>query len=264
MVRFCSQRIISGELGINACGIQPIMDRDYHTVRERIDYSLMYVAAGSATMYIDSVPHTVNSGEAMLFLPNAKQDYIFHSSDKSVNKWVHFSGTLCKSLDGADARIIKIFSRHEFESNLDRLVHAFSRIDNDKHLLCDGYLRVIIALICESEKRQHDNPNAIQTRIDRVTEYIHAHLNQKIDLNHCAEMCFISRNRFNHIFKEYMGCSPLAYQRNAQIEWAKRYLRDSGMSVGECAEALGFGDVNYFCRLFKKHTGYKPSEYKKL
>ena len=263
MIRFSSARVINDELGINSCGIQPIT-RDSHNTRERVDYSLMYLSSGSATIYINSVPHTMNSGEAILYLPGAKQNYTFHSTGGSVNKWLHFGGTLCSCLDGNDSRIIKIFSRHEFESNLDRLVHAFNRIDNDKDMLCDGYLRVIIALLLESEKRQNDNPNAIQTRIDRVTEYIHSHVNQNININHLAEMCFVSRNRFNHIFKEYMGCSPLSYQRLAQIEWAKRYLRDLGMSVSECAEALGFSDVNYFCRLFKKHTGYKPSEYKKL
>ena len=33
------------------------------------------------------------------------------------------------------------------------------------------------------------------------------------------------------------------------------------MTVGECAESVGYRDVNYFCRVFKKETGVSPKRY---
>jgi len=258
------ERYLDHELGINNCGIQKISDRDYHTVRTRIDYSVMYISEGKATININGNESSVNAGELMLYLPNAKQDFKIYAKDLTVNKWLHFSGRLAKRLDGAPARIIKINSRYEFESNIDRLVKAYYRIDPEKDMLCDGYLRTLLALIIESEKMQDISSNNIQNRLHAVLNYIHIHTNEKIDLDYCAELCYLSRDRFNHVFKDFTGLSPNNYQIKLKIDRAKQYLCDQGMSVGECAETLGFNDVNYFCRLFKKETGYTPSEFKKM
>lgn len=264
MTEYSSQRIITKDLGINNCGIQPLCDCDYHTVRSRIDYTLMYVASGKATVYINNTEFVANKGEAILFLPNAKQDFVFKQKDKSLNKWVHFSGKLCSVLDGQDARIIKISSVHEFESNIDRLIRAYCRVNGEKELLCDGYMRAIIAILTESERKQEYSGNTVKSRLDEVLNYINVHINEQIDFDKCANMCFISRDRFNHIFKEYTGLSPKSYLLQIRIERAKQLLGDLDMSSEECAEMLGFCDVNHFCRTFKKRTGYTPKQFKKI
>ena len=264
MATFSTERHLEHDLGINNCGIQTLGDRDYHTVRTRIDYTVMYVSSGKALMNVDGKEYTVSQGELMLYLPNAKQDFVFRADDHSENFWLHFSGKLGEILSGVPARIVKINSRYEFESNFKRLVKAYHRIDSEKELLCDGYIRTLLALIAESEKQQNSGANIVQNRLYEVLNHIHIHTNENIDLDHCAELCFLSRDRFNHVFKEYTGLSPKNYQIKLRIDRAKQYLCDLGMSVSECAETLGFNDVNYFCRLFKKETGYTPTEFKKM
>ena len=64
------------------------------------------------------------------------------------------------------------------------------------------------------------------------------------------------------MFKEQTGYPPLQYINKLRIERAKQLLADAGLSVSECAETLGFTDVNYFSRLFRKFTGVSPSKYK--
>ncbi len=92
---------------------------------------------------------------------------------------------------------------------------------------------------------------------------VSTHLESRIDFNVCANMCYVSRDRFNHIFKAYTGASPKEYCLNLKIERAKQLLYDSGMTTAECSEILGFGDVNYFRRVFKKRTGITPKEFLK-
>ena len=57
--------------------------------------------------------------------------------------------------------------------------------------------------------------------------------------------------------------SPGKYHSHLRLERAKFLLGDFGLSVGECADALGFQDVSYFCRRFRKEFGMSPSEYQK-
>ena len=47
-----------------------------------------------------------------------------------------------------------------------------------------------------------------------------------------------------------------------RIEKAKIYLKDTDYKVYEVADILGFENVTYFSRFFKKHTGISPKEYK--
>ena len=47
----------------------------------------------------------------------------------------------------------------------------------------------------------------------------------------------------------------------AQLEKAKQYLAFEGKTVRETAEALGFTEVAYFCRVFKEKTGKTIMEY---
>lgn len=257
-----SQEIIENELGINNCGTQYVI-KDHAVERTRIDYTLMYLSQGSATVVIGEQMHTLYAGDAMLFLPNARQKYYYKKSDKCINKFIHFSGSLCHILDAAPARVIHIHSRNEFESNFDRLVRAYCRIDKTRTLLCEGYLRIIIALLIESENL-HAETVVIEKRMVKILNLIHSHINEDIDLDECAKMCYLSRDHFNHLFKKQFGCSPVQYRNKIRIERAKQLLSDNHTSISECADALGFSDVNYFYRLFKKICGISPAKYKQL
>ena len=47
-----------------------------------------------------------------------------------------------------------------------------------------------------------------------------------------------------------------------KLEKAKEYLRETDMKIYEVAEALGFENITYFSRFFKKYTNLSPKEYK--
>lgn len=258
-----TQRISGKELEVNNCGCQTVFDTCHSVTRRRVDYTLMYLSQGKATVYIDGAPQTLSAGQALLYLPSALQRHIYLRRDNCINKFVHFSGSFCSVLEGAPARIITVSAKNEFESDLDRLIRAYCRIDAQRDMLCDGYLRAIIALLIDSEQLSHPADNVLQDRVQAVINVINTHINEAIDLDNCAEKCFVSRQRFNHLFKEQTGLAPLRYINQVKIERAKQLLCDSGLTVGECAETLGFTDVNYFGRVFKKHVGLSPANYRK-
>lgn len=259
-----SQRTVDGELEVNSCGCQVIDDKDYSVIRTRKDYTVMYLSQGKASAFVDGEMRTVHAGEALLFLPGARQRYVYLKQDGCVNKFVHFSGHLAAMLDGEPARIITLASKSEFESNLDRLIRAYCRIDGQRGLLCGGYLRTLLALLKDSEVLVDVPRDALQDRVRKVINLMNTHINESIDLDACAKLCCVSRERFNHMFKEQTGFPPLQYIQRIRIERAKQLLVDSGLSVSECADTLGFSDVNYFSRLFRKIAGVSPSKYRQV
>ena len=125
---YSSDRRVEGELGLNSCGAQTLSDRDYQIRRTRSDCTLMYVAKGRATMTLGRQKVTVGEGEAMFYPARSPQDYSFLARDNSINKWVHFGGTLAAKLERDGARKIAVAQRREFERALDRLIGAYNGV----------------------------------------------------------------------------------------------------------------------------------------
>lgn len=65
-------------------------------------------------------------------------------------------------------------------------------------------------------------------------------------------------------FKASTGQTIMAYFVKLKISRAKKFLRESDLSVTEIAEKLAFDTPNYFSKTFKRLTGYTPLQYKKI
>lgn len=77
-----------------------------------------------------------------------------------------------------------------------------------------------------------------------------------------AEICGISSGCFRRLFKEYSGKSPVNYRTDLKVNMAKNLLESGNMSLNAISESLGFESTSYFCRVFKKKTGFTPGQYR--
>ncbi|MBE6687810.1 MAG: helix-turn-helix domain-containing protein [Ruminococcaceae bacterium] len=250
------------ELRLNNCGIQHVHGSLKFTQRVRKDFTVMYILKGHAQVEIDGVIENVFQGDAMLFTPGTKQKYRFDDKQISINMWIHFSGTFCSVLCSKGARIVSFSGRNEIESNIERLVrYRYTSLDKS-NMLCDAYLRAVIAQICYEEQMNESRVRSAKTKncLDDVLNDIHTKPYAHFDWDKCAAGCFVSRDRFNHIFKECVGYPPEKYRIKVCMERARTMICDIGMSVGECASSLGFNDVSYFCRRFKAEYGISPGK----
>lgn len=63
-------------------------------------------------------------------------------------------------------------------------------------------------------------------------------------------------------FSDEMGISLTKYYYNRRISIAKHFLDTTDLSVSDIADILGFDDVRYFVKYFKKNTGLLPKTYR--
>jgi AraC-like DNA-binding protein len=113
------------------------------------------------------------------------------------------------------------------------------------------------------ENLRQDNQSDKKSKIYSAGVYIAEHFAEPLDCNHLAKLCFLSTSQFYNLFNKHFGCSPLQYRDNLVIEKAKVLLKLEEITVSEVSEILGFTDVAYFSRFFKKHVGVSPSVYLK-
>ena len=97
-------------------------------------------------------------------------------------------------------------------------------------------------------------------RMNRIVEYIERHYTETITNQTLADLLFLSKGRFEHLFRENMGVPPLQYINELRIKKAMHLIKASDSSLTEIATAVGFGDYNYFGRLFRKYYGCTPKE----
>ncbi len=78
-----------------------------------------------------------------------------------------------------------------------------------------------------------------------------------------ARLCGLSERHFFRRFKEATGLSPITWLKHQRIRLAQEKLREGARSIKEIAEEVGYNDVFFFSRDFKRHTGFPPSGYRR-
>jgi AraC family transcriptional regulator len=97
--------------------------------------------------------------------------------------------------------------------------------------------------------------------VERVRDYIEAHLTERLTLADLAGHAGLSRHYFSRLFRAVTGDPPMRYLMGRRIEHARRMLSDRRHSVCEIAMLLHFADQSHFCRSFRRRTGLSPLQY---
>ena len=96
----------------------------------------------------------------------------------------------------------------------------------------------------------------------RVKQYIQEHYTRPITAQELASISHYSRGHLFHAFKKAFHISPLAYQQDLRFEAAQRLLRFTSLHCYEISQRVGYSNVHYFHRQFKKRLGVTPNRYR--
>jgi len=116
--------------------------------------------------------------------------------------------------------------------------------------------RLISAAPVESEDRR------VYT-VRLALEYIRNEYMNNVTIEQIAKHCGYSEFYLMKLFKRFTGCSCVDYVNNYRLNVAGRQLRDTGDDVASIAYQVGYNNVSYFNRQFKKHYGVTPKEFRK-
>ena len=99
-------------------------------------------------------------------------------------------------------------------------------------------------------------------RLRRITELVHAEIEDELSLHKMAETAGLSTAHFSQMFRKSTGESPHQFVLRHRVERAKDLLRASDARVLDVAVACGFKTQQHFARIFRQICGTSPTEYR--
>ena len=110
---------------------------------------------------------------------------------------------------------------------------------------------------CISDKGKEHNDY-----VKNALDFIHNEYMHQISIGGIADKLNIDRTYLYTIFKKKVGISPKQYLKNHRMNMAASLIRDNNLSVSIAGYSVGYTDIFTFSKMFKKHFGVSPSDYK--
>jgi AraC-like DNA-binding protein len=156
-----------------------------------------------------------------------------------------------------------------FEKLIDILTHIFLEY-KDKQAGHLAAIKANLEIFFIELVRQSRNPDTISTNITPYTqerfeeflELLEKHITSHKQVSHYTDLMNLSPFQLGEITKATVNKTPSELINEHIILEAKRLLLATPNQVKDIADQLGYEDVSYFIRFFKKHTGYTPEAFR--
>ena len=143
---------------------------------------------------------------------------------------------------------------------LEENLYPLKVLGNVSKVLARCYQRVPFEIISEAQKNNLKQKNL---RIERIISYIDANFETQIRLQDLAEQENLSPTHFSHLFTSLFGVTFQDYVNIKRMEQCIRLMPNKEKTLLEISYESGFSDPKYMNRMFIKHFGYTPKEYRR-
>lgn len=120
------------------------------------------------------------------------------------------------------------------------------------------FSEILMLLFQYKEGNQYNYSNL--KKVDKIIHYMTENYMNNITLQQLADYSQISPSYLCDIFKKIIGKSAIEYLINIRITKSKSLLKD-GLTISETSKLVGFNDIFYFSKAFKRREGISPSQY---
>ena len=262
----------SKPLIVTSCGNYKVKNRaEVRTSRPkgRKDYQLLYIAAGQGHFFINGQERVVSAGNIIVYLPGQPQEYVYYKDDKTDVYWVHFTGSdVEKIIDYYNIRlsenIIYIGTSPDYQWLFGQIIQEMQLCRPRFEELISLLLRNIFILISRNLIGANRADNSLENEVELAMHYFRENYRSEINVEDYALSRGISASNFYRVFKQISGSTPLQFILKLRLSNAQNLLENSNLTIAEIASAVGYENPLYFSRLFHKHIGVSPSEYRKM
>lgn len=263
-----------------------------HAKRKLDEYVLIFMKSGELHLSENGTAYRLRKGDVFLLEPGLRHEGV--EKHICAYYYIHFSHADIASRQVVDRNAL---ARHFLldekqtstdDSNLcyigkhfalngqsamlqtmhamDELCELYRRKQYNRKLTALQFARLLIELSREhllAELYQDNERNSSSfIKVNALLEYIHRHYFEKMASADIERLFDSNFDYLNRNFKRMTGYPIVQYLNHVRIDRAKELLQATDLSIGEVGYLSGLNDPYYFSKVFKKHVGLSPLQYR--
>jgi len=255
-------------------------------------FELVYVISGAGMHRIGCCTYPIHTGDVYVISPDEPHAYYpIDNGELRIVNVLFQPGILDESLLNSTAQLglarllyveplFRAEARFTHRLNLDgvlayRIEQLLAEMQAEQERRAPGYELVLRGTFCTllvllsrayQQQLSRDGAGAEFSRRHAVVEaamrYIEAHHTEQVSLADVASHTAMSASRLAHLFKQHTRRSLIAYLHEYRMNRVSADLLSSDAPVSELALRLGYSDLRFFYRVFRRHRGCSPNEYR--
>lgn len=232
-------------------------------------YILLYCVDGEGWVEINGKRKTISSNQLFVIPPKTMCSYGSSVKKPWTNYWLHFTGENAVFYSPPANQLIYISPTDDsrIEERLILFEEMLQNVEDYFQLEKVVYANICLKQFLSSVKYlnvyravKKDGENDL---LAKVIAFMKNNLHENIRISDLAETCNCSASNIYKIFKANLDSSPQDYFIHLKMERARKYLLRTNLKVKEVGAKLGYDDPYYFSRIFTKHVGLSPANYRK-
>lgn len=232
------------------------------------DFDFWYILDGKGTLRLNGGKYNLSAGSCFVLKPG---DHIYATQETSRRLlvfYLHFNFIESQKKQPMQVLPGGMMAHTQITRNFD-ILSLFARKCESSFCRGDGlglkqsnlYFRQM--LLTYVEEAQVKNLDPTDLKIMEWIDKMRRDARMSISVEEIAKYCKLSRSQFTRRFQLLTKTSPNRYLILSRIERACRLLEESDLNINQIADALGYEDIFFFSKQFKRFKGEPPATMRK-
>ena len=260
---------------------QETLEKHWHNY-----YEMVYISEGRILHHINNNAVEVKKGDFYIIDINDAHSYesfageacylynvLFYPEfiDTTLKNCYHFSQLIENYLIKFDESILKYNpTKYLYHDDDGMILGLIKKIEKEYTEKKHGFVELmrcnLIEILILTMRKIIDDEKYIKKNsiTEYIIKYIESGYNEKISLSDIAAQLNYSLPYLSLRFKEDTGFLFSEYLQKKRIEEGARMIANTEKKIGDIASSVGYDDVKFFNRIFKKYMNTTPAAYRKI
>ncbi len=252
------------------CGTQECKNGHRFGPNKREYHLLHFVLDGKGTLRTHGKTYQLEKNSVFLLRKGEEGWYEADLQEPWTYAWIGFTGHKANLvLDESgfkNSNVTQVSDASAFADYITEML-AYSKLNFESDLKRNGYLQELCSDLMKEYHKVNPELSQKEDKIEQLyvqqaIRYMMDQYSSPIKIAELANEIGINRSYLSTIFTKMTGVAPQKYLMLLRIERAKHLLLNTNAPIKNIGELVGYHDQLTFCKMFKKNTGYSPSEFR--
>lgn len=204
----------------------------------------------------------IRGGDEFSFGHDAARPHVSLSASLALEQGGMANALLCRRFH----RRYSIAKPERFVAEFEKVLAAFASTTPARELHISGALLQWLAWLMNELRpamdRSFAEDRSVMDKILIAETWADARLKDVVTLTDWAKAVGLNAVYFGRVFKRETGLRPMDWLNQRRLQLACQQLASTRKTVSAIAESCGFASPFYFSRVFRKHFGQSPMQYR--